>query len=113
MQPAAVSPCYFDDFIGAPQQTISNISTQPHALSTVTTRPQVLQEYLLLLMPAVFFAAGFAAVLTAPLGAHFFVPHFLTAGAAFATAFFGAAALADFAGAAAFFVAMLPPLQVV
>jgi hypothetical protein len=72
-----------------------------------------LQEYLLPLTPAVAFAAGFTAVLTAPFGAHFFVLHFFTAGAAFATVFFRAAAWAGFAGAAAFFVAMLPPLQVV
>jgi hypothetical protein len=109
-------PVYFDIFIGAPQQTISHISTQPHAWSTVSIRPHDLHAYLLPLTAAVFFAAGFAAAFGALLGAHFFVPHFFASGAAFVAvfgaAFFGAAVLAGFAGAV-FFVAMLPPLQVV
>lgn len=100
---------YFDIFIGASQQMISHSSTQPHALSTVRIKPHVSQEYLFPFTLDVFFAAGVAAVLIAPFAAGFFAAGAFFA-AVFGAVFFGADV---FAGAGAFFVAMLPPLQVV
>ncbi|KAF0180586.1 MAG: hypothetical protein FD164_1803 [Nitrospirae bacterium] len=105
--PPQKKSAYFDVFIGAPQQRISHMSTHPHALSTVTISPHETHANLLPCTFEFFFAAGFGAVFTALFGAHFFVPHFF-AGAAF----FGAASFMVFVGAAAFFVAMPPPLQV-
>jgi hypothetical protein len=70
---------FFFAFIGLSQQINSQLSTQPHALSTDMTRPHTLQTYLSPFVNAFFFfvifAAGFFAVV-------FFVAVF------FATVFF-------------------------
>jgi hypothetical protein len=75
---------FFFAFIGLSQQISSQLSTQPHALSTDTTSPHTLQTYLSPFVNAfffgVFFAAGFFAV--ALFAAVFFAVVF------FATVFF-------------------------
>ena len=81
---------------------MSHTPTQSHTVSTVTTSPHVAHAYLLPFTVPVFFAAGFAGAFATTFGAHFFA----------AVAFFGAA-FAAFIGAAAFFIAIMPPLQVV
>jgi hypothetical protein len=112
----AFSLCYFLlAFIGIPQQMRSQVSTQPQAVSTLTTIPQTPQaSFAPSFSPLAFDCTGFAATLAgAALGAAFFGAVIFPAfgSAAFFTAFFGAA----FFGVAFFgalFVAInKPPFQ--